>query len=438
MSKRVLAIAALLAMAVPSTPVIEANGDDADVVIQWNGILQSTVALPPPMGTPGPGLQVFRYFAMLHVAMFDAVNSIEERYEPYRVQVRASHGASAEAAAAQAGHDVLSFLMPWNVAIYDAALAARLATISPGRRGQGVRVGQKVAEQIIALRQNDGWSEPPPPYVLPPFPGLWQPTPPLNQAAAFTQLPGTRPFALLTNTQFLPPPPPTLTSAKYAQDFNEVKNVGKSDSTTRTADQTQQALLWGGNISTTGLNAIWNNVARDTVLARGSSLVEAARVFALLAISMNDGILTSHSSKFVYGLWRPLTAIRRADEDMNDLTEADPAWSTLIGTPPYPSYAGNMACVGASAATALALAFGTNDVPITVLWKGNPNLMPPTPDVEKDFAGFWQLAVYEADSRVYGGIHYRFDNDASQVVCPKIAQFAFDNYMQPKKHGWPW
>jgi len=153
---------------------------------------------------------------------------------------------------------------------------------------------------------------------------------------------------------------------------------------------------------------------------------------------MNDGILTSHSSKFVYGLWRPLTAIRRADEDMNDLTEADPAWSTLIGTPPYPSYAGNMACVGASAATALALAFGTNDVPITVLWKGNPNLMPPTPDVEKDFAGFWQLAVYEADSRVYGGIHYRFDNDASQVVCPKIAQFAFDNYMQPKKHGWPW
>src|SRR4029453_8014588 len=133
-------------------------------------------------------------------------------------------------------------------------------------------------------------------------------------------------------------------------------------------------------------------------------------------------------------LWRPVTAIRRAAEDMNDATEPVDGWLPLITTPAYPSYGGNMACVGAGAATALALAFDTNDVPTTVVWKGNANSTPPNTDTVKEFAGFWQIAVDEADSRVFGGIHYRFDNDASQIVCPKVAHFAFDNYMQPKKH----
>jgi hypothetical protein len=424
MSKRVLAIALLLAMAVPSAPVVEARADGPDVIVEWNALLQSTL--------PGTaGLQTFRFYAMLHVAMFDAVNSIEDRYDPYHVRVQASHGASAEAAAAQAGHDVLAFLIPGSVATYDAALAARLATIPPGLAGQGVAIGQKVAELIIAWRQDDGWSTPPPPYVLPTFPGLWQPTPPGFAVAGFTQFPGTRPFALLTNTQFLHPAPPTLTSTKYAEDFNEVKLVGKSDSATRTVDQTQQAQLWAGVISSTNLNAIWNNVARDTVIGQGLDLVDAARVFALMDVSMNDSLLTSHSSKFIYGLWRPVTAIRRAGEDMNALTEADPTWSSLITTPPYPSYGGNMACVGAGAATALALAFDTNDISITAVWKSNAT--PPGPDVAKEFPGFWQLAQDEANSRVYAGIHYRFDNDASQIVCPKVAHFAFDNYMQPRR-----
>ena len=433
MPKRVLA-ATLLMLMMAASPSVTAHGDDADVVFEWNGILQASLALPPPAGVPPAGLQGFRYYAMMHVAMFDAVNSIEERYRPYFVRVRSSRGASGEAAAAQAAHDVLAAVLPVNMAGYDAALAARLATIPPGRRNQGINVGKKVAAKILEWRQNDGWSTPPPAYVLPPFPGLWQPTPPANAPAGLTQLPGTLPFALLTNTQFLPAPPPTLTSAKYAEDFNEVKRVGQNTAgpSDRTDDQTKQAQLWAGVISSTGLNAIWNNVARDTARSKGLDLVDTARVFALLDVSMNDSILTSQSSKFVYGLWRPVTAIRRAAEDMNDLTEADPTWSSLLNTPPYPSYGGNMACVGAGAATALALAFGTDDVPLTVVWKGT--VTPPNPDVTKEFAGFWALAVDEADSRVYGGIHYRFDNDASQLVCPKVSHFVFDNYMQPKDH----
>jgi hypothetical protein len=431
MPKRVLAVT-LLTLVTAASPSVTGHGDDADVVFEWNGILQASLALPPPAGVPPAGLQGFRYYAMMHVAMFDAVNSIEERYRPYFVRVRSSHGASGEAAAAQAAHDVLAAVLPVNMAAYDAALAARLATIPPGRRSQGVNVGKKVAAKILAWRQNDGWLTPPPAYVLPPFPGLWQPTPPANAPAGFTQLPGTRPFALLTNTQFLHALPPTLTSVRYAEDFNEVKRVGRNTAgpADRTDDQTKQAQLWAGVISSTSLNAIWNNVARDTARSKGLDLVDTARVFALLDVSMNDSILTSHSSKFIYGLWRPVTAIRRAAEDLNDLTEADPTWSSLIATPPYPSYGGNMACVGAGAATALALAFGTDDVPLTVVWKGT--VMPPNPDVTKEFPGFWALAVDEADSRIYAGIHYRFDNEESQIVCPKISHFAFDNYMQPK------
>ena len=227
---------------------------------------------------------------------------------------------------------------------------------------------------------------------------------------------------------------------KYAEDLEEVKRVGSKTASLmdRSDAQTKQAQLWAGVISVTPLNAIWNNVARDTVLDKGLDLVEAARVFALLDVSMNDSILTSHSSKFIYNLWRPYTAIRNADLDLNPGTDKVADWEPLLSTPSYPSYGGNMACVGAGAATALALAFGTNEVPITVVWKGNPNLMPPTPDVEKDFPSFWALAVDEANSRVFGGIHYRFDNDASQIVCPKVSRFAFDNYMQPKNHGRPW
>ena len=199
----------------------------------------------------------------------------------------------------------------------------------------------------------------------------------------------------------------------------------------RSDDQTKQAQLWAGVISSTGLNAIWNNVARDTARSKGLDLVDAARVFALLDVSMNDSILTSHSSKFVYGLWRPVTAIRRAAEDLNDLTEADPTWSSLLGTPPYPAYGGNMACVGAGAATALALAFGTDDVPITVVWKGNRHTdrirtsRKTSPDSGRSPWTRPTAASTAASTTGSTTTRVRF-------VCPKVSHFVFDNYMQPK------
>ena len=415
MLKRIVAAAILTAMAVSP-----AAADDRAVVIEWNQLLQSTA--PGTLGLQGP-----RYFAMLHIAMFDAVNSIERTYVQYVVKVDDSQGASSEAAAAQAAHDVLSALIPGSRSVYDAALAARLATIPPGLAQQGSAVGAKVAQLVLAWRQNDGWATPPPAYVLPPFTGLWQPTPPANAAAAFTQFPKVKPFATLSATQFLHEVPPTLTSTRYATDFNEVKEIGAVGSLTRTDDQTLVARLWAGVVTPTSLFMLWNNVARDAAESQGLGLIETARIFVLLNVSINDGLQTSHTGKFIYGLWRPVTAIRRAGEDLNPLTDADPAWLPLITTPAYPSYPGNMACVGASAATALALGLGNNDIPITAVWRNLTG-----PDYVRHYSGFWQIAAEQANARVYGGIHYRFDNEASQEACPKVAGFVYANYMRPR------
>lgn len=419
-------LAAVVTAALLAAPCAYGNGwgghGDPEVVVEWNQALQDT------MPAISPFLQV-RSYSMLHIAMFDAVNSIDDDYTKYRVRVRASRGASADAAAAQAAHDVLSFLIPAQAAGYDALLARRLATIPPGRAAQGVAVGKAVAQAILAWRANDGSAGPAPAFVLPLLPGLWQPTTP-GAPAGGTLVPTTLPFALLTPTQFLPPRFPEISSEAYAIDFNEVKDVGSASSTVRTAAQTQQARLTAGVITRTTVFAAWSNVARDVSRDRGLSLSETARAFALLSVSMHDGAQTSQTSKFIYGLWRPLTAIRRADEDLNAATAPDTAWSPLITTPPYPSYSGNIACITAGAAEALGLAFGTNDAPFTVLWVGNTG----NPDVPKAYTGFWELATELADSRIWGGIHYRFDNDASQDACPKVARFAHSRHMRPRWH----
>jgi hypothetical protein len=234
-------------------------------------------------------------------------------------------------------------------------------------------------------------------------------------------------MALLSSTQYLPVPPPSLTSARYAADLNEVKLLGRFDSAERTDDQTTLSRLWSAVGTTTGFFSVWNNMARDVVQARDLSLVEAARVFVLLNVSIHDALQTTQASKFVYGVWRPVTAIREADSDLNADTQSDPDWLPLITTPPYPAYAGNLATIGASAARTLALAFGTNDIPVEVTWR-----QPGGPDVTRHFDGFWQAADEEAMARIYGGIHYRFDQDAGQQAGRQVAEYVFANFMRPR------
>lgn len=431
MARKLWVASAIVGAIVQSfAPAADANGrggdsdTSPDVVFEWNKALQDTN--PAALGP----LQ-FRSYAVLNVAIFDAVNSIARDYTAFHTNVWASAGASRKAAAAQAAHDILVGLIPASKPAYDALLATHLADIPPGLARQGSSVGRRVAEKVLAWRATDGAFAPPTPYALPQLPGLWQPAAP-GVPAGLTQLPHMVPFAIATQTQFLPPRFPELTSPQYTEDFDEVKEIGSVASASRTAEQTQLAQLFAGVITRTGVPVAWNNIARDAAIHHGLSLVETARLFVLMTTSMMDGLITSQTSKFVYGLWRPLTAIRQADTDLNDLTTADPGWTPLLGTPPYPSYAGNMACLGASAARALALGVGTNDMPFTVLWLGNTG----NPDVPKSYTGFWQFAEDEANSRIYGGIHFRFDNEASQMVCSEVAEYVHENFMRRRsRHG---
>jgi hypothetical protein len=415
-----LAACALIPLAhAGNSPTYRDN--DPFVVTEWNTIAEG--AIPASAGVTLP-----RTYAMMHIAMFDAVNSIEGGYTAYVVRVPAWHGASSEAAAAQAAHDVLTALLPAGAAGYDAALAARLANIHPLRAQLGVKVGREVAKKIVEWRSTDGWSTPQT-FTPPALPGVWQPTPPAFAAAGFVQAGDARPFGLPTPYYYLPRRPPSLNSQEYADAVNEIKAIGGVTSTVRTAEQTLQARLWASVGYKDLWSGVWNQVTRSMAESRHLSLIESARLFALVNATMQDGVQTAQASKFVYQLWRPVHAIQRAGEDLNPMTDADPTWMPLLTTPPYPSYAGNMACIGASTARALSLFFGTNDLPFTVQWTGlNGNA-----DVARPFTGFWQLAEHQAASREYGGIHYHFDSTASQEVCPKVAGYIFGNYMRPKR-----
>ena len=412
------AAVAILSVAATAAVAHGRNGDP-EVVIEWNQILEGAL--------PAGGLTPPRNYAMVHIAMFDAINSITRTHRPYRTSVWAPWGTSAEVAAAQAARDVIVAQFPTAQASADAALQARVASVGERQAKSAIQVGKAVAAAILAWRQDDGWTVTPPAYVLPTFPGLYQPTPPGFVAAGFRQFEHTKPFALLTSTQYLPAAPPTVTSERYAADFEEVKSIGSATSSVRTAEQTQTAQLFASVTSRTVHWALWNHVARDTARSNAMSLIETARLYALLNVSIHDGLQSSHTGKFIYGMWRPVTAIRRADEDMNSLTIADPSWTPLLGTPTYPSHPGNQACVGASAARALALAHGTDDIAFTAVWQGNTG----NPDVSRPYSRFSQLAEDQANSRIYGGIHFRFESIASQQACPKVAEYVNARFMRP-------
>jgi hypothetical protein len=394
-----------------------------NVIIEWNQVLQTL------FGT-GPGVQL-RSLPMMHIAMFDAINSIDEGYTKYLIDIRLSHGASPEAAAAKAARDVLTALYPTQQATFDALLAAQLDGVSRGHVRQALKIGARAAQAVLGWRQNDGWPAtiaPDPTYMLPPFPGLWQPTPPANSPASFTFYPKVKPFALLTATQFLVAAPPTLTSARYAADLNETKRLGSATSTERTPEQTLLAQVFAGVNTTIGFFHVWNIVAGDTAQSQGLSLLETARLFVLVNVALHDGLQTSFTGKFVYGLWRPVTAIRRAAEDLNPETEADPTWTPLLATPNYPSHGGNVACLSAAAARALQLAHGRDDIPFTITYPRTAGL----PTVTRDFNGFRDLADQQARSRILGGIHFEFESEASQAACVKVPEFAHARFMRPR------
>ncbi len=396
-----------------------------DVILQWNRVTGQTIQLPNQQ--PG-NINPVRTLAMVHLAMFDAVNSIDGSYTPYLTDMPGPRGsASMNIAAAKAAHDVLAVLFPSQTAVFDAEYTASLDGAAENRYRPAIRIGEISAAAILADRANDGWSAPWTPYLLAPTPGNWQELfpGPYPGFAVFTNWPGVKPFALTSGTQFLPPPPPTLSSVDYAQSLNEVKEFGDVNSTRRTADQTLTALLWANPPVSDGLMF---NVVRTTAIARNNSTVQNARLFALIYMSYHDALQTTFTSQYTYGRWRPVTAIRRANEDGNPGTTQDVNWESLLGpagTPPHPSYASNASSASSSLATTLGLFYGREDIQFQINFGGDPN-------VTRTYRSFSALTNEVARSRVYGGVHFPVDIVNGQAAGRNVATYTFLHYLKPR------
>jgi membrane-associated phospholipid phosphatase len=391
----------------------------ADVVLQWNQVLLD--ALKADRLLP---LYFAREAAIVHAAVYDAVNAIDRSYTPLFADVKAPRGASLEAAAAQAAHDTLVALSPAHRATFDATLAADLAGIPPGRARLGVAVGRAVAQQILAWRSTDG-SDLQVTYVPGNAAGEWRPTPPAFAPAVAPQWGQVIPFCIPGDSAFRPPPPPALTSAEYTAAFEEVRSFGSANSTKRTAEQSDIARFWYGTAGTFTSAGYWNQIAQEVAVRCGDSLVQNARLFALLNLAQADAYFAVWDAKYAYNFWRPVTAIRDADADGNLDTSADPAWTSFLGTPAFPSYVSGHSGHSGAAAAVLAAFFGTDAVPFSLSTDSLPG-------VTRSFASFSAAAQEVSDSRVYAGIHWRFDVTAGEALGYEVGNYVVSHCLLPR------
>jgi hypothetical protein len=396
--------------------VLYGGGARADAVTDWNAIMQATVTAPPT----NPFFQA-RSSAIVQLAVFEAVNAVTGDYEPYLGILTVPAWASPDAAAIAAAHRTLAVLRPDRAPILAALRAQSLAAIPDGpAKDAGILAGENAATAMLLLRANDGAAlAAGVPYTPGINPGDWQPTPPLL-APAF--LPGwgqVTPFGLLEGSQFRLPPPPALHSGKYAKDYNEVKLVGRVDSVLRPQDRTDVARFYA---LTTTVQA-WNPAARQVSAAQGKTLSENARIFALLAMAQADGSISCFDTKYSYNRWRPVTAIWGGGIDGNNTTQPDPTWLPLIATPAFPSYPSAHATLSGAARAVLERAFGKGGHAITLT---NPGL----PGIVLNYTTWGQITDDIDDARIYGGIHFRFDQEAGAHQGRHVGRYILRNYLR--------
>jgi len=422
----VLAAAAVLAIgiAIPaasfagtSAPVTEAS-DDPAVVSDWNAIAVNTLTGDTSKVLP----EEILYMGFVQAAVYDAVVGIEGRYAPYRFHAQAPSGASPQAAAVAAAHEILVTYVPSAQAALDADYAASLAQLPDGpAKASGVAFGTRAADNLIRLRAHDGRNAPIL-FTQPPAPGVWRPTPPTFTPMLVPWLAFVTPMLVRSATQFGPPsPPPALTSARYTRDFAEVKALGSADSTVRTTAQTSTAKFFSGNAMVQ-----FNTALRDQVAVRNLDIVDAARMFAAIDMATADIDITVWHAKYVYGFWRPITAISLADTDGNPATSPDPSWMPLLTTPPYPEYPSGYNGVTATVSQGLADVFQTRHLELTLTSTA-------VPDVRHYDSGA-ALRQDVVDARVWLGIHFRTADTAARDMGIRLADWALGHYFQPV-HG---
>ncbi|MEG4918446.1 MULTISPECIES: chemotaxis protein CheB [unclassified Microcoleus] len=385
-------------------------------VIEWNGVLLNavrTASTAPPLAS--------RNMAMVHAAIYDAVNSIGKKYTPYLVEIDPPAGTSAEAATAAAAYGVLVNLYPAQAATFNEAYASSLAKITDGKaKEDGIALGQQVADQIISLRSTDGITKVVQ-YTPSTDPGRWVPTPPALATALGPQWAQVTPFAMTSGSQFRPPGPPALDSAKYAEELNYVKEIGKSDSLTRTPDQTAIAKFWANGAGTFTPPGHWNQIAEETATLTATSLEDSARLFALLNIALADAAISCWDAKYQYNLWRPVTAIRQAETDNNTDTTADPLWTPLLTTPPFPEYTSGHSTFSGAADPVMSSVFGSD---YGFADRGDRSV-----NTLRTYQNFSEAADESGMSRIYGGIHFMSANVDGLSTGRKLGNYVLQNFL---------
>jgi hypothetical protein len=392
----------------------------ANPVIRCNELALDAIRFantPPPVAS--------RNLAILHLAIFDAANGLGGPCVSYRPPGNAPSAGSVDAAIAAAANRVLRLSWPQFAYTFDAELSGQLLALPSGaNRETGVAWGRLVADTLLRERDFDGANFGLD-YRPASGPGRWQQTPTLFASALLPQWPGVAPFALARADQFRPPAPPALASAAWADQCNEVKVLGKSNSSVRTPEQSEIAWFWADGQGTQTPPGHWNDVAAQLAEARGLSPLETARLFALLNLALADAAIACWDAKYAYDWWRPITAIRMADTDGNPATESDPTWTPLISTPPFPEHVSGHSTFSAAAATVLAKFHGSDRFSFTLRSDGLFG-------VTRSYNRFSDAAVEAGLSRIYGGIHFRAANEGGQALGRAIGQFVTANYLLPR------
>ena len=411
----------------------------ADEVFDWNVTgLEAAAA-----GGQNP-IHVSRTMAMMQIAVHDALNAIDRRYEPYLYAAKGEPTAAAGAAIAAAARDVLAGVTPsWGkpeqhekaLAMVDGAYAAALAKVPDGlAKDHGIVIGRAAAAAMLTARKADG-ADGPAQYAPGTAAGQWRPhpnpvpaNPPIadpalaggNWPALLPQWRGVAPFTMATPWQYRLPGPPALASAQYAQEYEEVKGIGGKNSSARTADQSEIAKYWYES-SPQG----WSRIARVVAAQRGIDPWDNARLLALVNATIADGYIAGADTRYLYDFWRPVTAIRAGDTDGNDATMADAAWETFLNTPPLPDYPSTHSVAGGAASVVLARFFGSDKVAFTM------TSGPPFAGIARSFSSFSEAAQENADSRVYAGIHFRSACQDGIKLGGQIGRRAFAQHLLP-------
>ena len=397
------------------------NAKAQDPIAAWNQISEKAVknaGHAPPVAALD--------FAIVHLAIYDAVESIDRRYEPYRALVSGATG-SLSAAAAKAGHDVLVGLFPSQKLTLDADYANFLATNGIDPFDPGITVGAQAAMAILVLRSNDGrFPLNPPPFLGSTAIGQWRPTPSLMPGPPPSFAPGltpwvasVTPFTMNSNSQFRADPPPDLASDVWTEDYNEVMTVGSLTSTIRTPEQTEIGYFWADSGP-----VLWQNALRYISRIYLNNIGDSARMYALAEASLADTQIACWDTKYFYNFWRPVTAIRAGGG--NPALVADPAWQPLINTPNFPEYTSGHASTSGAISHVLRLFFGTDELNFQMTTT-NPNALQKT----RTFTRFSQAEEEVVNARVYVGIHYRNSDTTARAQGLRVANWVFKNYFRP-------